>query len=148
MSSGEPLLTMKEAFRPGQGMRKMMTLRVFEDHVECTQPGLVGGGTTDSVRYEQIAQVFVDRGLKWSRLAIQTTGGGGFGIAGVSKSDADAARTLIDERIARSRNPVPAPTAAPAIADEIARLAALRDSGALSEDEFAVAKARLLHASS
>jgi len=129
-------------------MRKMMTLRVFADRVECTQPGLVGSGTTESIRYEQIAQVFIDRGLRWNRLAIETTGGGGFGIAGINRGDADAAKALIEERIERSRAPVAAPTAAPSIADQIAQLAALRDSGALSDEEFAAAKARLLSGSS
>jgi hypothetical protein len=129
-------------------MRKMMTLRVFEDRVECTQPGLVGSGSTDSVRYDQIAQVFIDRGLRWSRLAIQTTGGGGFGIAGINKNEAETAKALIEERIARSRTSGPAPAVAPSIADQITQLAALHDSGALSDEEFAAAKARLLSATS
>jgi len=47
---------------------------------------LLGGGATDTVRYEQIAQVLIDRGFKWSRLAIESTGGGGFVIAGLNKN--------------------------------------------------------------
>lgn len=142
-------MVLKESFRPGQGMRKMMTLRVYDDRIECTQPGLVGGGSTDAIRYEQIAHVLINRGLRWSELAVQTTGGGGFGIAGLNKGDADTAKTLIEERIARSRSQAhPAPvSAAPTMAEQIAQLAALRDSGALTEEEFTASKARLLNAS-
>ena len=38
----------------------------------------------------------------------------------------------------------PAPAAAPNLADEIQRLASLKDQGILSEDEFAAAKSKLL----
>lgn len=40
--------------------------------------------------------------------------------------------------------PPPPPQAAVSVADELAKLAALRDAGHLSEDEFAAQKARLL----
>jgi len=40
--------------------------------------------------------------------------------------------------------PTAAPAATPSLADELGKLAALRDSGALTEDEFAAQKARLL----
>jgi hypothetical protein len=124
----------------------MATLTVFEDRVEHLQPGLVGHGQTDSVRYEQIAQVYLDKGMKWSKLAIQTTGGGGFGIAGLNKREAEEAKVLIEERIARAR--MPQQQAAPAqasLAEQMSQLAALRDSGALTEEEFAASKARLLN---
>jgi hypothetical protein len=143
--SRDPIMTLQEAFRPGQGVRKMMKLRVFEDRVECTQPGLVGHGATTSVRYEQIAQVVVERGLRWSRLAVETTGGGGFQIAGLAKDDAEAAKSFINERLhlARSHS-VSQPVVTSSMAEQIAQLAGLRDSGALTDEEFVTAKARLL----
>jgi hypothetical protein len=41
-------------------------------------------------------------------------------------------------------SPAPAASTSTSVADELTKLAALRDSGVLTEDEFAVQKARLL----
>ena len=55
----------------------------------------------------------------------------------------EALRAAVEQAIAQRG--LPAPAAAPAsVGDEIAKLAALRDQGSLSEDEFAAAKARLI----
>lgn len=48
----------------------------------------------------------------------------------------------------RTKKPSPTPSANSSIADELSKLAELRKSGALSESEFQVAKARLLGTSS
>ena len=54
--------------------------------------------------------------------------------------------TAIKEALHARHAPNPAAAAMPAasVADEIAKLAALRDSGAISQDEFASLKAKLL----
>lgn len=140
-------MVLKESFRPGQGARRMMTLKVFDDRLECTQPSLVGGGSTDAIMYEQIAQVVIHRGLRWSQLEVLNTGGGGFGIAGLNKKDADAAKAFIEEQIARvrSRGTTGSQQPGASLAEQMAQLTALRESGALTDDEFAAAKARLLN---
>jgi hypothetical protein len=53
---------------------------------------------------------------------------------------------VVSARRQRTRDePVPADTTAGvSVADEVAQLAALRDSGALTENEFAAQKAKLL----
>ncbi len=126
--------------------RQPMTLRVFEDRVECRTPGLLTRGTLETIHYGQIAQVAIDRRVTWSKLAVETNGGGGFAIGGLKKTDAEAAKALIDERVAQVRSSVPtsAPESTTSVADELAKLSVLRDSGALTEEEFAAAKARLL----
>ena len=65
-----------------------------------------------------------------TRLAIQTFEGLADTINTLAGHDASTANAQ--------------PTAAPSAADEIAKFAALRDQGVLSEDEFAVKKAQLL----
>jgi len=55
----------------------------------------------------------------------------------------EAVRAFIESAIARRNRPIPT-AAAPDLADQLGRLAALRDQGVLTEDEFAVQKARLL----
>ena len=143
-------MTLREHLRSGQGLQTLSrsTITLFEDSVECATPGVLGaGGGTDSIRYEQIAHVMVGRGFRWATLAVQTTGGGGFEVGGLKKDEAEAAKRLIDERVAAARTPVPVvvtQAAAPGLAEQIAQLAALRESGALTEEEFAASKARLL----
>jgi Short C-terminal domain len=145
----EPLMTVKEHLRSGQGLGTLSrsTITLYDDHVECATPGMLGSGGTDSIRYEQIAHVVVNRGVRWATLGVQTTGSGGFAVGGLKKDEAEAAKRLIDERVAAARAPAPVvvtQAAAPGLAEQIAQLAALRDSGVLSEEEFAASKARLI----
>jgi hypothetical protein len=145
----EPLMTVKEHMRSGQGLSTFSrsTLTIYDDRVECTTPGAFGSSGSDSIRYEQIAHVMVDRGFRWATIAVQTTGGGGFAVGGLKKDEADAAKNLIEQRVSAARTPQPVVVAqaAPAgLAEQIAQLAALKESGALSEEEFAASKARLI----
>lgn len=56
----------------------------------------------------------------------------------------EAVRAFIESAIARRGRPMQASHAAPDLADQLGRLAALRDQGVLTEQEFATQKARLL----
>jgi hypothetical protein len=83
-------------------------------------------GTTDTIRYEQIAQVLIDRRVMWSSRRVETNGGGGFTVGGLKKDPADAAKELIDQRVARVRNERNEPTrSAPSssLASELTKLA-------------------------
>jgi hypothetical protein len=146
VSPETPLLLLKESSLSFHNeARQPMTLRVFEDRVECTKPRLFARGSTDTIRYEQIAQVIVHRGLAWNALAVETNGGGGFRIGGLKKHEAEQAKAAIDERVGRLRQQSGATaSASPSLVEQLAQLSALRDSGALTEDEFAAAKKRLL----
>jgi hypothetical protein len=65
----------------------------------------------------------------------------------IVKSKADAARevaALINEQVARAHAPAPAEQPSADIPEQIRQLAALRDAGALSTDEFEAKKAELL----
>jgi hypothetical protein len=135
---------MREKGQPGW-------VRVYDDRVECLRPGVISRGLTETIRYEQVAQVLVTRGLAFSKLAVQSNGGGGFAIDGLKKDEADAAKELIDERVARYRADITttrAPVNSGGLADQLTQLASLRESGALSEEEFQQAKARLMSDSS
>jgi Short C-terminal domain/Bacterial PH domain len=139
-------MTLKERFRTGQGMGTLSrgAILIYDDHVELTTAGL--GAGRDSLRYEQIAQVMVDRGFRHATLTIQTTGGGGISVGGLNKAEAEAGGRLIEEQIAavHSGGHAASQPAALTIPEQIRQLAALRDSGALTDDEFSSSKARLL----
>jgi hypothetical protein len=114
---------------------------VFEDRIEERDPGFLKT-RSQTVRYEQVAQVAMKTGVAFSEITIETTGGGTIRARGLSKGDAQKAKELIDERVARARTG-PAP-AASSVADELAKLATLREQGVLSTEEFEAQKGRLL----
>ena|SRR5437868_12426425 len=67
----------------------------------------------------------------------------------VSKHDAEVVKETITNLMLGGPTATPAPVSLPAtfsssVADEIRRLAELRDAGVLSEEEFAAQKGRLL----
>ena len=63
--------------------------------------------------------------------------------AGVAHGIAERMREARARRVATAGGPPPAPVGDPRVG-EIERLAGLRDSGALTEEEFAAEKARVL----
>jgi Short C-terminal domain len=139
-----PLYTLKEsswsrADTQGRGSR---ILRVFKDRVEYVQPRLIAKGTSEVIRYEQIAQTRLHEHLVFAGIQIETNGGGGFRIDGLNKAQARAAKAAIDERIAALRDRVQQGSSG--LSEELANLERLRQSGVLSEDEFVAAKQRLL----
>src|SRR4051794_11824421 len=149
--SASPLLMLREHTLSFNESRQPMTLQVYEDRVECTKPRLIAKGSTDTIRYEQVAQVVIHQGLVWSALAVETNGGGGFRIGGLKKEAASQAKAAIDEGVARLRTtsridavPTPSATPSPSIAGELATLRELHEAGALTEAEFAAAKGKLL----
>lgn len=126
-------------------------LDIYGDRVEETVPAknaltaAMGKSDHHVIRYEQVAAVGLHTGLKWSTLSVESTGGHTAVVKGLSKRDARKAKQLIEERLVAYREgrgqPPPQPLST---ADELAKLAALRDAGALDEEEFAAAKRQLL----
>jgi uncharacterized membrane protein YdbT with pleckstrin-like domain len=77
-----------------------------------------------------------------------STAGGGFGSVGIDDLKPEHARRLADAVMLEAKRAALVHTSqqhgSDAVTDALARLAAMRESGALSEDEFAQQKARLL----
>jgi hypothetical protein len=106
---------------------------VYADRIEHMRPGLVARTRTLTVRYEQVAQVTLDRRLVWSALAIGTTGGADFVIDGLRRQEADAAKAKLDRLIADVH-------ARESVAEALERLSSLREKGLLTDFEFLAAK--------
>ena len=109
------------------------TVRIHEDHVEHARPGLLARTRTITIRYEQVAQVALDRRMVWSSLSVETTGGGGFVIHGLRHRQADAAKRELDSRISAAH-------ARESVAEALERLGGLKEKGLLTEQEFSAAK--------
>ena len=86
-----------------------------------------------SVRYEQVAQVSLDRRLVWSALAVDTTGGRGFVLDGLRRREADVAKAKLDGLIADAHG-------RESVAEALERLSTLRERGLLTDFEFHAAK--------
>lgn len=79
------------------------TLRVLDDTVECTHPGSIRKGSTQTIRYDSVAQVVLTEGFFWSEIAVETRGGAGIVLGGLNKREATEAKNLIDQRVALAR---------------------------------------------
>ena len=90
-----PLVVLRQSRLFARALRRE-TIAVYGDRIEHVRPGLIGRTRTVTVRYEQVAQVSLDRRLVWSALAVDTTGGGGFVLDGLRRRDADAAKGKLD----------------------------------------------------
>jgi hypothetical protein len=124
------------------------TLDVYDDRIEAVDRGFL---TTDAqtIRYSRVARVEVRRGVWWSALAIESTGGGVFLARGLRNADAEHARREIELRVARDDLAARDAAAAAVLrasppAERLARLDALRASGAITGPEHAAQRARIL----
>jgi hypothetical protein len=128
----EPLLVLRQS-RWFARAPKRETIVVYADRIEHLRPGFVSRTRMVTVRYEQVAQVRLDRRLIWSALAVGTTGGADFVMDGLRRVDADGAKKKLDRLIADAQARV-------SVTDSLERLGNLREKGLLTEFEFLAAK--------
>ena len=123
---------------------------VWSDRIEEYEHHAVLKKNTESINFHQVAQVKVRKGLRYSDVSVESTGGHAIVMKGVPKGDGDRVKGLIDEAVhtARTGSMPPLPQAAPvaqaSVADELIKLAQLRDAGVLSPEEFEEQKARAM----
>lgn len=96
-----------------------------------------------SLPFDRIAQVNLVQGVfKTNFIVINKGGSGNLVVKALPTHEAQAAKELIEERMkATSRR---AALGGSSVADELRKLATLKDDGLISEDEFAAQKAKLL----
>ena len=123
-------------------------IRIWPDRIEEYEHHVVRKKGTQAINFTQVAQVAVSRGLVWSDLAVESTGGHTIKIVGMQKAQSERVKAMLDDAIHKAKSPAAAVVAsAPAmvdVADQLTKLAALRDQGVLSEDAFQAQKAKLL----
>jgi hypothetical protein len=121
-------------------------IRVWPDRIEEYEHHALRKKGTQTISFTQVAQVSIARGLIWTDISVESTGGHIITLIGMPKDDADRVKNLIDTAVADVRTPTAArvSVAGPDVADQLRRLADLRDEGILTEEEFAAQKAKLL----
>ncbi len=110
------------------------------------QDGMMSKATED-FPYSKISSVSWQSGMTMGTIVVFASGNKAE-ITNVHKKDGKSIVDSLRERLADSPAPAaPAQVqqvAAPDLADQLTKLAALRDQGILNEDEFAAQKAKLL----
>jgi Protein of unknown function (DUF2510)/Short C-terminal domain len=128
-------------------------IRVWPDRIEEYRHHAIRKKGTDSIHWARVAQVTIHKGLRWSDLRVESNGGHVISIDGMRKQEAERVKVLLDEAVIKALTPAAAPqpaavpverAAVPDLADQLRKLAGLRDDGILSDAEFETQKARLL----
>lgn len=118
---------------------------IFEDRIEEHDTGFLEK-SMQTIRHEQVAQVSISRGIVFSELTIESTGGNSIVARGLSRGEAEEGKRLLDDCISRVRRAAtPAPEKPePDIMDQIRKLGELRDAGLITPQEFDAKKSELL----
>ena len=123
-------------------------VRIWGDRVEEYEHHALLKKNTRAINYAQVAQVVMNKGLRWSDIHVESTGGHLIKLVGMKKAQASQAKTLLDEKVHAAKSPGRAaePAAGPSldVADQLRKMADLRDQGILTDEEFAAQKAKLL----
>ena len=118
--------------------------RLYQDEIAVVHGGHIR--TEQRIRYEQIAQVVVRKGLQRSSLIIERTGGHTLRVDGLGHVSAEQAREGIQIRVqdARRAGTSASSASAPSFAAQIRELAELKEAGLITEEEFQTKTRNLL----
>ena len=146
-----PVLEIRASRFAGGRLITPNVVRIWNDRVEEYEHHAVRRKNTKSVNYAQVAQVVINRGLRWTTLSVESAGGHRITILGLNKSRAQEIKQMLDQKVHTVKvgiHVAAVPTApsnqADSVVDQLTKLADLRDRGVLSEDEFVAQKAKLL----
>jgi len=120
-------------------------IRVWPDRIEEHENHAIRKSGTQAIHFRQVAQVAIEKGLIFTNISVESSGGHIIRLMGVPKEDGDNVKSMIDEAVKfahRSQQSAVAPTMD--VADQLTKLAGLRDSGVLTDEEFLSQKRKIL----
>jgi hypothetical protein len=145
-SSGDlPLAELKGSHAKTAEFRPNRVL-IFDDRVEEHDRDFLKK-RMQTIHFVHVAQISVKRGMVWSEVAIESTGGHSIVARGLAKTEADEAKKLLDRLLRESRGRGVATYSAPVqndIPEQIRKLGELKDAGLISTEEFEAKKTELL----
>lgn len=98
-----------------------------------------------SLPFDRIAQVVIIKNPILAEIEIVNKGGyDNIRVRAISKRDAEAAKALIEKKMQAEPRGTIAPQERISIADELGKLAILKGSGILTDDEFLIEKQKVL----
>lgn len=142
-----PLLEFKASrFRGGRRITPNV-IRIWNDRVEEYEHHALRQKNTRAINYAQVAQVITNKGLRWSDIRVESTGGPFLILSGVPNANASEVKRLLDEKVHAAKaalNPVAAPVGGSDSTDRLLKLGEMRQAGLLTDEEFQAEKAKLL----
>ncbi len=143
-----PLYSLEASRLKGGRLFTPNKIAVWPDRIEEHEAHAIRKSGTQAIHFRQVAQVGIERGLAFTNITVESSGGHVIRLMGVPKDDADRVKSIIDDKV-REANSAPTPQVAQSapqldIADQLSKLVALRDSGILTDEEFDTQKRRLL----
>ena len=147
----KPLYEFKASRFKGGRMFTPNVIRVWPDRIEEYEHHTLLKKGTQTISFHQVAQVKLGKGLRWADVTVESTGGHVITLKGLPKADGEQVKGLIDSAVNETRRadavgtvPTAPATAQASVADELLKLAQLRDAGVLSPEEFEEQKARAM----
>jgi hypothetical protein len=135
-----------EVTRMGKKTRRGATLILTDRRIIIFSKKL-GGYDAQDYAYGLLTGVDHKKGFSSGHINLRAAGDSA-NISQVVKEDVERIAQVIRDRMAFAHRPVPSalpePSATASVADELIKLANLRDSGVLTVEEFEMQKARLL----
>jgi hypothetical protein len=133
-----------EVTRMGTKTRRRATILVTDRRVIIFSKKL-GGYDAQDYAYGLLTGVDHKKGITGGHINLRASGDSA-NVQQVQKDDVERIAQLIRERMAVSHPAgAAAPVASVSVADELVKLAQLRDAGVLDAEEFAAQKAKLLN---
>jgi hypothetical protein len=144
-----PLYSLEASRLKGGRIFSPNVIRVWPDRIEEHENHAIRKSGTQAIHFRQVAQVGIEKGLIFTNIGVESAGGHIIRLVGVPKEDGDKVKKMIDDAVQAAHSSQPSATfqSAPRIdiADQLMKLASLRDSGVLTEDEFLAQKQRILN---
>ena len=143
-----PLYLLEASRLKGGRLFSPNVIKVWPDRIEEHENHALRKSGTQAIHFRQVAQVAIEKGLIFTNINVESAGGHVIRLVGVPKDDGDKVKGMIDEAVKAAHGIQPSAVAPVApqvdVADQLTKLAALRDSGVLTDEEFSSQKKKIL----
>lgn len=138
------IVARQSRLKPGGSKMSPDTIFVTDRRVIIRNPSALGmRESVESITYDKITALELEKGMMSSTVKIRASGYQG-DIDAIAKDKAEKVAQYVRDAMDKSRKAAPAPGAQLSVADELAKIAKLKEQGVLSEAEFLQMKQELL----
>jgi hypothetical protein len=139
------IVAKQSRLKPGGSKMSPDTIFITDRRIFIRNPSALGmRESTESITYDKITALELERGMMSSTLKIRASGYQG-DIDAIAKDKAEKVAQYVRDAMDRAKkSQAPQAGAQVSIADELAKLAKLKEQGVLSEAEFSQMKQELL----
>lgn len=140
------IVAKQSRFKPGGSKMSPDTIFVTDKRIIIRNPSALGmRENVESIAYDKITAIELERGMMSSTLKIRASGYQG-DIDAISKEKAESVLVYVRDAMDKTKKVSSASGGSPqlSIADELAKLAKLKEQGVLSDAEFMQMKQELM----